>query len=187
MGPDGPHGDIEDHPRPACSVRSTARSNRSPTTSVSIHGVGIAAVLTTPLIMTWTASMLWTRAIEMKMRCGRTARRRPPADPRRVAPPALDDVAHLSDLVTGAVEHRQTPDPGDEDRRRGRRCARAVSQPLGNWLMGNATRITRLRSGSRGRQTDHDAHGLSGEAVDEMGKRRKTMSRCRSKPARSLS
>ena len=47
-----------------------------------------------------------------------------PFHPGRVAarPSLDDDVAQLSNLVTSAVEHRQTPNPGDEDRRRSGRC-----------------------------------------------------------------
>ncbi len=51
------------------SSRSTVRSNRSSITSVSEWRRSNRRVLTTPEITTWTASMLRTRAISMKIRC----------------------------------------------------------------------------------------------------------------------
>ena len=97
------------------SGRTGRRSPASRTPTLEPTGVDDAG------ITIWTASMLRTRGIGMKIRCRANSSTTSPltrgAAPRRALD---DDVPDPADLVPGAVQHRQTADAGDEDRGRSR-------------------------------------------------------------------
>src|SRR5215212_4553608 len=124
MGPDGSHGDVEDH-RPTgmigslhCQIEQVPDDQRLRFTTLESPGVDDTADHDLNRVDAVDSGHRNEDAMP-----GEQLDHEPLHPGRVAARPSLDDdVANLSDLITSAVEHGQTADPGNEDRRRSGRC-----------------------------------------------------------------
>jgi hypothetical protein len=124
MGPDGRHGDVEDHAATGmigslhCQIEQIPDDQRLGFTALEAPGVDDTADHDLDGVDAVDPGHRDEDAVPGKQLDDESFY------PGRVAarPSLDDDVAHLSNLVASAVEHRQTPDPGNEDRRRSGRC-----------------------------------------------------------------